>query len=509
LSHVLAVDLGTGTAKVALVAADGAVAASAMRPIETVTIPGGGVEQDPAGWWSAVRDAAREALAQAALAPGDVEAVACTTQWAVTVPVAADGAPIGRAISWMDSRGAPHVRELVGGRLAGYNARRLRRFMKLSAGVPVLSGNDGLGHVLHLKHAEPQIYAAAHKLLEPADWLNHELTGEFRATAGTMFPYWLTDNRDPARIDYDAGLLKLAGVDRAKLADLVAPESVIGGLTETAAAELGLGAGTPVIAGTTDLQAATVGAGAIEPGQGYFYVGTTSWLSCHVPAKRSDLRHMLTTMPAALPGRYVVVAEQGMAGRCLEWLRETLVPGGYDELMALAADVAPGSDGLIFTPWLGGVSVPVDDGATHSAFLNQTWRTTRGHYVRAVMEGIAYNLRWLRPHVERFARTRFEELTFIGGAAQSDLWCQICADVLDVPIRRVAEPRLANAVGCGLLAFAALGRVEVSELAARSPTGRVFTPDAAAVAAYDRGFVAFRGFYRANRRVYRRLKASA
>jgi xylulokinase len=211
-------------------------------------------------------------------------------------------------------------------------------------------------------------------------------------------------------------------------------------------------------------------------------------------------------MPAALPGRYCVVAEQGMAGRCLEWLRETLVPGEYAELNTLAAAVPAGSDGLLFAPWLGGVSVPVDDGATHSAFFNQTWRTTRGHYVRAVMEGIALNLRWLRPHVEKFARTRFEELTFIGGAAQSDLWCQICADVLGVPVRRTAEPRLANAVGAAQLAFAALGR----ELAPAPAGAEVFAPDPAVTPVYDRAFATFRDFYKRNRKLYRRmLKAGA
>lgn len=506
--HVLAVDMGTGTAKVALVGSDGVVAGSAMRPVPTHQLPGGGVEQDPGEWWAAVTGAAREALAAAALAPEQVVAVRCTTQWAVTVPVGADGQPVGRALSWMDTRGGRYVRAMAGGRVGGYNALRLRRWLKLTGGAPVLGGVDGLGHALYLKHGAPEVYAAAHKLLEPSDYLNLRFTGKFAASFGTMFPYWLTDNRDPLRIDYDERLLRTAGIDRAKLPDLVAMDAVVGGVLEDVAADLGLNAGTPVLAGTTDLESAAVGAGAIGTGQGYFYVGTTSWLSCHVGAKRSDLRHMLTTMPAGLPGRYVVVAEQGMAGRCLEWLRDTLVPGSYEELEAMAASVPPGSDGLIFTPWLGGVSVPTEDFSTRSAFLNQSSRTTRAHYVRAVMEGVALNIRWLRPYVERFARTRFAELTFIGGAADSDTWCQIFADVLGIPIRRVAEPRLANAVGCGLLAFAALGEIPESELAGRVPTGRVFTPDPAHAAVYDRAFAAFAAFYRAGKPIYRRLNRS-
>lgn len=511
--HVLAIDMGTGAAKVALVGRDGTVAGAAMRPIATLQQPGGGAEQDPHEWWSAVMDAAREALAAAALAPEQVVAVRCTTQWAVTVPVDAAGEPLGNALSWMDSRGGRHVRAVAGGRLGGYNALKLRRWIKLTGGAPVLAGVDGLGHALFLKHERPDVYAAAHKLLEPADYLNLRLSGRFAASFGTIFPFWLTDNRDPAHIDYDPGLLRTAGIDRAKLPDLLPMDAVVGGLLEDVAGDLGLAPGTPVLAGTCDLEAAAIGAGAVHAGQGYFSVGTTSWLSCHVPVKRSDLRHMLTTMPAALPGRYVVVAEQGMAGRCLEWLKDNLLypPGTEtpDDVYAVmernAAAVAAGSDGLIFTPWINGVFVPSEDSSTRSAFFNQSWRTTRGHYVRAVMEGVAFNLRWLRPHVERFARTRFAELSFIGGAAQSDVWCQIFADVLGVPIRRVAEPRLANAVGCGLLAFAALGQIEEAELPGRVKTGRVFEPDPANATTYDAAFAEFLRFYRAAKPIYRRL----
>lgn len=503
MSCVLAIDLGTGTAKVALVTREGRVQGAAMRPITTHQLPGGGAEQDPAEWWSAVCDSAGEAL-NAARHPG-VDAIRVTAQWAVTVPVDADGEPLCRAISWMDSRGAPHVRAVAGGPLAGYAPLKLRRWISRTGGAPVLSGNDGMGHALFLKHERPEVYAAAHKLLEPADYLNLRLTGVAAASFGTIFPYWLTDNRDAARIDYDPALLEMAGLDREKFPDLVAMDAVVGELTARAAADLGVPAGIPVLAGTTDLEAAIIGAAAVATGSGYFYVGTTSWLSCHVPAKRTDLRHMLGTMPAALPGRYVVVAEQGMAGRCLEWLRETLVPEPYEELERMAASVPAGSEGLLFAPWLGGVSVPADDARTRSAFFNQSWRTTRAHYVRAVMEGIALNVRWLRPHVERFARTSFAELTFIGGAAQSDTWCQLFADVLGVPVRRVAEPRLANVVGCALLAYAALGELREDELAALVPIDRVFEPEPAAVEVYDRSFDAFMALYKAGKPIYRRL----
>jgi xylulokinase len=511
--HVLAVDMGSGTVKAAVVSRRGEVKAAAMRTIATRELPGGGAEQDPNEWWSAVAAAAKEAVEHAALPPERVVAVKCATQWAVTVPVDRDGKALANAISWMDTRGGVHTRRAMGGpvKIAGYDPRKLRRWLRLTGGAPVGSGVDGMGHALHLKHDRPDVYAAAHKLLEPADYLNLRLTGKCAASFGTIFPYWITDNRDARHIDYDERLLAFAGLDREKFPDLLPMDGVVGPVLPGVAAELGLAEGTPVTAGVCDLHAAAVGAGAVNDGEGYIYVGTTSWLSCHVPTKRTDLRHMLGTMPAGLPGKYVVVAEQGMAGRCLDFLKDNILfphgtapPDVYDLLGREAAAVQAGSDGLIFTPWINGVMVPTEDSATKSAFVNQNWRTTRGHYVRAVMEGVAYNMRWLMPHVESFAKTRFEQLSFIGGAALSDVWTQIFADVLGVPIRRVAEPRLAGVTGAAMLALIALGEVSAEEARAQVK-GDLFTPDPGRARTYDAMFAEFLRFYKSARPVYRGL----
>jgi xylulokinase len=176
----------------------------------------------------------------------------------------------------------------------------------------------------------------------------------------------------------------------------------------------------------------------------------------------------------------------------------------YRERGREAAAAPAGSDGLIFTPWINGVMVPTEDSATKSAFLNQTWRTTRGHYVRAVMEGVAYNMRWLMPHVESLAKTRFEQLSFIGGAALSDVWTQIFADVLRVPIRRVAEPRLAGVTGAAMLALIALGEVSAEEAGAQVK-GEIFTPDPGRGRTYDAVFAEFLRFYKRARPVYKSL----
>ncbi|MHB8382521.1 MAG: FGGY-family carbohydrate kinase [Candidatus Binataceae bacterium] len=327
-----------------------------------------------------------------------------------------------------------------------------------------------------------------------------------------MYTYWATDNRDPKKIDYSSALLKISNLERAKLPDLYPVNHVLGTLKPEVADDLGLDRATRVVMGSCDLQAATIGAGAIDDFDGYFYIGTSAWMSCHVPAKKTDPVHMLSTMPAALPGRYIVTAEQGVAGRCLDFLRDILFPGGgaeaFAEMNAIAASVPPGCDGLIFTPWLAGVMAPSEDTATRSAFFNQSLHTTRGHYVRAVMEGIAFNLRWLKGHVEKFIGHPFRGLAFIGGGATSDLWCQIQADILGCQIRQVANPRNANAVGAAMAAFAALGEIKLREIPALVKIAQVYDPSSENRKLYDARFLEFMQIYRRNRPIYRRLNAS-
>jgi xylulokinase len=516
--HILAIDMGTGTAKAALVSRRGRVAATAIRAIEMHQIPGGGAEQDPEQWWRAVVEAGREALERSGLVPESVVAVRCATQWAVTVPVDAAGRALANAISWMDTRGGPHVRKLVGGplKVSGYSVAKLPRWLRLTGGAPVLSGIDGLGHLLYFKHERPGVYEAAAAFLEPMDYLNLRLCGRCAASGATIYPYWLTDNRDVGRIEYDEALLRRAGVDRAKLPELVPVDAVLGDLAPAACEALGLGPRTRVLSGLPDSLAATIGAGIVDQGRGYMSIGTSSWLSCLVPRKKTDLLHLIGTSPAALPGRHQVVAEQGAAGRCLEFVAHNVLYGGdadgpppppdlYELLGRQAASVPAGSDGLIFTPWLNGVNAPHEDPFTRSAFFNQSLATTRAHYVRATMEGVAYNLRWLKGAVERFARCRFERLNLIGGAALSSTWCQILADVLGCDVGQVANPRYANAVGAALAGFTALGELDPEEIPAAVELTATFEPDAAARRVHDRQFEHFLALYRANRRLYRRL----
>ena len=400
----------------------------------------------------------------------------------------------------MDARGAAETRRVVGGalRVQGYEPRKLRSWINRTGGAPALSGKDSISHILWLQKERPDIAQTTWKYLEPKDWLNFELTGRCAATYDSIVLHWVTDNRDAAAVDYDAGLLRICELDRAQLPDLIPATSVVGPLSEKAAKELGVPAGIPVVGGTPDLQSAAIGSGAVRDFEGHLYVGTSSWLSCHVPFKKTDLLHGIASLPSPLPGKYYVADEQEVAGGCLEWLREHALETGDDfgRLDAIAGTVAPGSDGVIFTPWLNGERTPVDDHTLRAGWNNLSLGTTRGHLVRSVLEGVAYNTRWLLATVEKFVGRPFPWLHFVGGGAQSELWCRIMADVLNREIRQVENPIRANARGAALLAGIALGRIGVDDLARNVRIAKSYAPDPANRAIYDDRYAEFRTLHK-------------
>ena len=519
--HILALDLGTSGVKLALVRADGRLAETAVEQYGLNLLPGGGAEQDPDDWWQAIVGAARRLLARGLVPVADVVAVAVTAQWSGTVPVAADGTHLANAVTWMDSRGAKYIDAVTGGRLKvqGYDVRRLRAFVSKTGGIPSHSGKDPTAHILWLRHERPDVYAAAAWFLEPADYLNLRLTGRAVSSYDCITAHWVTDNRDVGAVRYDDELLRLSQLDRAKLPDLVPSATVVGPLTAAAAAELGLAPETKVVTACGDVHSAVLGSGALADYEGHLYIGTSSWLSCHVPWKRTDLAHNQASLPAALPGRYFVANEHETAGACLTFLRDNVLYGddapaptdAFNRFDAMAAATAPGAGGVLFTPWLNGERTPVDDHTIRGGWHNVSLGTARADLVRAVYEGVAFNSRWLLEVVEKFVkrhgspRSEFDGLNFIGGGARSEVWCQIHADVLDREIRQVADPQQANVRGAAFVASIALGHATAVQLAARVRIDRIYTPDASTRALYDGRFKEFKALYKANKAIHRRL----
>ncbi len=517
---LLAIDLGTSGPKVALYTVAGELLAGASAPTPLIFTPDGGVEQDPAVWWAAICTATRRVLAMVSGAAARVTGVSVTTQWSGTVALGADGNASGNAIIWMDARGARYIRQITGGfpAFSGYGARKLWTWLRKTGGIPGHSGKDSVAHILYLRHAQPDRYAATTKFLEPKDYINYKLTGRIASTGETMTLHWVTDNRAIDAIHYDDELLRLAGLDRAKLpADLLRAVDVLGALTPAAAADLGLSTQVKVVAGAPDIHTAAVGSGAVADYAAHCYIGTSSWLSCHVPFKQTDIVHNMAALPSALPGRYLLINEHEIAGAALNFLRDRVFFGDdalahhpppadvFTRLEALAATAPPGSNRVIFTPWLNGERSPVDDHTVRSGWHNLSLHTTRGDLVRSVYEGVALNTRWLQVYVEKFIRRPLAEVRMVGGGARSALWCQLHADVLQRPVLQIADPLHVNTRGAAFLAAVGLGYLHLEELAAHTPVAHRYDPRPATAALYDELFDAFVTIYRKTHPIYRRL----
>ena len=520
--YILTIDLGTSAPKVALISTEGQVIDHEMETIELLLLPHGGAEQCPDAWWASIKKATKKLLARCLVPVEAIVAVSCTSQWSGTVAVDRVGNHLMNAIIWMDSRGAPYIKQITGGfiKVAGYDIWKLQKWLRLTGGIPGHTGKDPTAHILYIKHNRPEIYRATYKFLEPKDYLNLRLTGRFAASYDSIAVHWLTDNRDLTNIDYDSHLIEMSTIDQEKLPDLKRAVDILGPLKPEVAEELGLSPDVQVMVGTPDVQSALIGSGAINDYQGHLYLGTSSWLTCHVPFKKTDILHNIASLPAAIPEKYFVVNEQQTAGASLSFLRDKILyyqdesptpvqqPECYQSFDRIAERTPAGSERLIFTPWLYGERTPVEDHTIRGGFYNLSLNHTRDHLVRATFEGVAFNSKWLLSCVEQFIRQRFEAINMIGGGANSDVWCQIHADILDRPIRQVKHPSLANLRGAAFLALVALGQLTFDQVSARIQIAHTYHPNPANRQLYDELFKEFVNIYKRNRKINARLNKS-
>lgn len=476
----LSIDLGSGGPKVALVTLDGEILRHEVHHVATTFGHDGAATQDAEEWWSIVVAATRRMI-ESIGSPTSVRAVAVTGMYACTVPVDANGRPTGPCLTWLDTRGAPYAHRAIGGWFQGYNPRKVLPFIRKTGGAPSTAGDDPLGQILYLEHERPDVVAATRWYLEPIDYLTMRLTGLATATHASMLAWWITDNRHLDDYRFDESLLSTMGLDAAKLPSLVPFGSVVGMVTNAAAEELGLSSDAVVVTGIPDLHAAALGAGATGIFDTHLALSTTSWISCPVAKKKTDINHSIASVPGLTNDSYVVIDSQNTGAKSLEWLRDVLADGGvglsFSEMTELAATSPAGAHGAVFTPWLAGERSPIDNKKIRGGFAGLAVTTTRADLVRAVMEGVAANSAWLFRYVEKFTGAPLSPVRLLGGGAQSTLWCQLYADVLDRDVEQVPQPLLAQLRGAALLASIALKR---RTLADPVPQGRMFEPSASA-----------------------------
>jgi len=520
--YIVSQELGTSSNKAILTTVFGEIVATAHYSYPLYHPNPGYAEAETSDWWKAICTTTRAVLKQAGISNKDVVGITFSSLTQTLVPVSSDGTPVCRAITWLDGRSADVMREQLWTppRFLRYNIFRLIRFLWITGGSPGHTGKDQIGKLLWLKKHQPQIFAKAAKFIDAKDYLILKLTGNYVTSVDTAVIWWLLDTRKN-RNQWHPGLCKLAGITTDRLSTVCESSAVVGTVTPKAAKETGLRPGTPVVNGSGDLASAALGSGALEDGEFHLSLGTSSWVGSHVSERKTDLAHYTGCVGSAYPQKYYLgMAHQETAGACLEWLKnkvlyheeqlkaEAGVSKIYQLLDRLAERVAPGSDGLIFTPWMYGERCPIDDSYVRAGLYNLGLQHGREHIIRAVLEGIAFNTRWAMETLENLYAP-VTELNMVGGGAKSPLWCQIVADITNRTIKQVADPQFAGAKGMALLASMALGYIpSFHDIKQYITIQNVYQPNPKNRELYDRLFNEFKNVYKHNKSWYRRMNST-
>ena len=521
LKYIISHDHGTSGSKAALISIYGEVLGWEFQECPLYLFDDGGAEQDPDEWWDAICNTSKKLIEKDLVPVEDIVAVCCSSQWSGTVAVDKDGNHLRNAIIWLDSRGQQIIQKIVRGRLIniqGYGLMKLLKFLRLTGGGPTKSGKDSIAHILWIKENEPEIYKQTYKFLECVDYLNLKFSGKFAASYVSIILNWITDNRNPNNVRYNNSLIKNFGLDKEKFPELKRAIDVLGTISKDVADELGLDRDVKIVMGAPDLPAAAMGSGAVRDYEAHIYIGTSSWIICHVPFKKTNISHNMASIPSAIPGKYFLATEQETAGACLSYLRDNII---YfeDELLReekltdvykifdrIIEEIPAGSNKVIFTPWLYGERTPIEDHSVRGGLFNLSLKTTRAEIIRAVFEGVAYNTRWVLKFAEKFINNRrMDPINIIGGGASSDIWCQIYADVLNRTIRQVENPIQANARGAAFIASVGLGYITFDEIPKYIKFSNIFKPQPKNRKIYDILFNEFLEIYKQNKKMYKRL----
>ena len=500
--YILAHDLGTTGNKATLFDAAGTTVATAFEAYETAYPQPNWAEQDPADWQRAVFQCTRRLLAQSSVQSGAVAAVSFSGQMQGALIVDREGTPLRPAIIWADQRATPQadlIRQACGEeqiyRLTGHRVSPAYTAAK----------------VLWIRDNQPDIYRQTYKVLQAKDYAVFLLTGVFATDYSDASSTQVFDleGRHWARDVLDA-----LGLAPDLFPDAHPSSTVIGGVTAEAAAAAGLLAGTPVVIGGGDGACATVGAGSVEEGDAYTYIGSSAWIALTSRRPIFDPQQRTFTFCHLDPDLYFPVGTMQAAGGAYGWLEHLWRGEGdegplFREMDALAATVPAGASGILFLPYLLGERSPYWNPLARAAFVGLAMPHGRAELSRAVLEGVALNLRIILDAL-RAQGVQVEAMRLIGGGAKSPVWRQILADVFGLPILRPALPAEATALGAAIAGGVGVGLFPDFSVARRLiPAEEAERPDPAHNQCYTALYTLFQQTYSALEPIFERLAMMA
>jgi xylulokinase len=495
MSIYLGIDIGTSGTKTLAINERGKILAQAMASYPCYHPKPLWSEQDPDDWWDGTVKTVRAVVKKARLKPADVRAVGLSGQMHGSVFLDKNNRVVRRALLWNDQRTAAECEEIE------HRAGGREKLIGMVAN-PALAGFTA-PKILWLRNHEPKNFARTVKVLLPKDEIRRRLTGENATEVSDASGMLLLD---VVRRRWSTELLAKLELDQSLLARCHESEEVTGRLTREAAKTLGLTTDCMVVGGAGDCAAGAVGNGIVRPGLLSTSIGTSGVVFVHSERPQVDPEGRLHTFCHAVRGKWHMMGVTLAAGGSLQWFRnavcQTLMHVGkrqkidpYEVLTEEAAVAPPGAEGLFFLPYLAGERTPHADANARGAFVGLTLMHSRGHLVRAILEGVTYSLRDCLEIIEEQGVT-VKQIRASGGGARSVLWRQMQADVLGKTVVSMAADE-GPAYGVALLA--AVGAGEFSTVAeaceATVRTKGQTKPNASARRFYDRAFPIYQQLY--------------
>lgn len=452
-SWVIAHDVGTSSIKSALVNREGEIGAHSTFAYGLSYPKPGWVEQNPEDYWEGAVSNTRKILEESKVDPDKIMGMVFSTQAMGIIPLDSDDRLLMHNITWVDGRAEEQARWLM--RLLG-GKKVFRKLIGLE-----ITGKDVIPKLRWLKQNEAGLYKKCSCVLDVNGYLKFKATGKkvFEWTGACSYGF------DLKKKDWERLLFKVAGFDLEKLPPLVRATDMVSQLNKEAAEAMGLPETVKVFGGCDDTQSAALGSGSIDEGNAHIYLGTSAWAAV-TTAKNLKHKNGAAVLQSADAGKNLVVGITESAGNNLDWMIEKFyklekndpaISNIYDFINSETEGVPPGSDHLIFTPWLLGERCPVSTTTTRGTVFNLGLEHTRGHLVNALLEGVAYNLRWIFENYRRDFGFEAKKIRAIGGGSVNRSWMQGIADITGMEVETTNQPTMAGALGAAACAFVGNG----------------------------------------------------
>ncbi len=499
-TYVISHDVGTSSVKSALVSSCGKVIVHHTNPYPFQYPKPGWVEQAPEDYWQGVVNNTRYIINEQKIDPANIAGIVFSTQAMGIIPIDKDGKLLQANITWVDGRAEDQARELMN-KLGG------KKIFRKIVGVEI-TGKDVIPKLRWIKKHQPEIYNKAESILDVNGYLKFRATGKkvFEWSGACSYGFNLKNK------DWERLLFKAAGIDIKKLPRLIRSTDIVGTLTPEAACEMNLPETIKVFGGCDDTQSAAMGSGAIDEGKAHIYLGSSAWAGI-TTAKNLKHKNGAFCLQSADPQMNLLVGITESAGSNFDWLIDNFykhekedpnIKNIYEFIDKETAGIPDGAAHLVFTPWLLGERCPVSTTTTRGTLFNLSLEHKRGHVVKAMLEGIGFNLRWILENFEQDFGFKMDTIRAIGGGAVNDKWMQGIANITGKTIETITEPKMAGTIGAASCAFVGSGVFEgFSEVKNLLQVDKVFKPRADKRKIFNTLFKSYKSIYYSLKKTYR------